>query len=87
MARIKYICRVCKSDDVGRDAWTQWDVESQQWQVQNLMSESFCFRCEGETILDQVRDPQEEEDERVKELLRILMKAARQMEREGKEDA
>jgi hypothetical protein len=51
------------------------------------MSESFCFRCEGETILDQVRDPQEEEDERVKELLRILMKAARQMEREGKEDA
>jgi hypothetical protein len=87
LSRIKYICRVCKSDDVGRDAWTQWDVESQQWQVQNLMSESFCFRCEGETILDQVRDPQEEEDERVKELLRILMKAARQMEREGKEDA
>lgn len=87
MARVKYICRVCKSDDVGRDAWTQWDMESQQWQVQNLMSESFCFKCEGETILDQVRDPQEEEDERVKELLRILMKAARQMEREGKEDA
>ncbi len=87
MARIKYICRVCKSDDVGRDAWTQWDVESQQWQVQNLMSESFCFRCEGETILDQVRDPQEEEDERVKELLRILMKAVRQVEREEKKDA
>lgn len=87
MARVKYICRVCKSDDVGRDAWTQWDMESQQWQVQNLMSESFCFKCEGETILDEVRDPQEEEDERVKELLRILMKAARQMEREEKKDA
>ena len=87
MARVKYICRVCKSDDVGRDAWTQWDVESQQWQIQNLMSESFCFKCEGETILDEVRDPQEEEDERVIELLRMLMKAARQMEREGKEDA
>jgi len=62
-------------------------MESQQWQVQNLMSESFCFKCEGETILDEVRDPQEEEDERVIELLRMLMKAARQMEREGKEDA
>lgn len=67
MARVKYICRVCKSDDVGRDAWTQWDIESQQWQVQNLMSESFCFKCEGETILDEVRDHQEEEDERMKE--------------------
>ena len=87
MARVKYICRVCKSDDVGRDAWTQWDMESQQWQVQNLMSESFCFKCEGETILDRVRDPQEEEDERVKELLRILMKAVRQMEREENKDA
>jgi hypothetical protein len=87
MARVKYICRVCKSDDVGRDAWTQWDMESQQWQVQNLMSESFCFKCDGETILDQVRDPQEEEDERVKELLRILMKAVRQMEREEKNNA
>lgn len=84
MARVKYICRVCKSDDVGRDAWTQWDVESQQWQVQNLMSESFCFKCEGETILDEVRDPQEEEDERMKELFRMFMKAARQMEREEK---
>lgn len=62
-------------------------MESQQWQVQNLMSESFCFKCEGETILDQVRDPQEEEDERVKELLRILMKAVRQVEREEKKDA
>ena len=87
MARVKYICRVCKSDDVGRDAWTQWDMESQQWQVQNLMSESFCFKCESETILDEVRDPQEEEDERMKELFRILMKAARQMEREEKKDA
>jgi hypothetical protein len=87
MARVKYICRVCKSDDVGRDAWTQWDMESQQWQIQNLMSESFCFKCDGETILDQVRDPQEEEDERVKELLRILMKAVRQMEREEKNNA
>ena len=84
MARVKYICRVCKSDDVGRDAWTQWDMESQQWQVQNLMSESFCFKCEGETILDEVRDPQEEEDERMKELFRMFMKAARQMEREEK---
>jgi len=62
-------------------------MESQQWQVQNLMSESFCFKCDGETILDQVRDPQEEEDERVKELLRILMKAVRQMEREEKNNA
>jgi hypothetical protein len=51
------------------------------------MSESFCFKCDGETILDQVRDPQEEEDERVKELLRILMKAVRQMEREEKNNA
>ena len=87
MARVKYICRVCKSDDVGRDAWTQWDMESQQWQVQNLMSESFCFKCESETILDPIIDPQEEEDERVKELLRILMKAVRQVEREEKKDA
>jgi hypothetical protein len=62
-------------------------MESQQWQIQNLMSESFCFKCDGETILDQVRDPQEEEDERVKELLRILMKAVRQMEREEKNNA
>jgi hypothetical protein len=51
------------------------------------MSESFCFKCESETILDEVRDPQEEEDERMKELFRILMKAARQMEREEKKDA
>lgn len=87
MAKINYVCKTCRSEDVGRDAWAQWDVESQQWQIQNVMSQGFCFSCEGETILDEVRDHQEEEDERVKELLRILMKAVRQMEREENKDA
>lgn len=59
MAKINYVCKTCRSEDVGRDAWAQWDVESQQWQIQNVMSQGFCFKCEGEADLEEIEEKED----------------------------
>jgi hypothetical protein len=54
MARIKFVCSRCKSDDVCRDAWARWDEAAQQWQLSGVYDHGFCNVCDGESHLDEV---------------------------------
>jgi hypothetical protein len=54
-ARIKMVCATCGSDDVLRDAWAEWDVEQQQWVLQNVFDHAVCEgACEGETRIKEI---------------------------------
>jgi len=48
------VCRTCGSNRVLRDAWAEWDVEKQDWVLQNVFDNSFCEVCDCETGIDMV---------------------------------
>ncbi|MFP3556450.1 hypothetical protein SB861_37905 [Paraburkholderia sp. SIMBA_049] len=46
-ARIKPVCTDCGSDNVCFDAWSEWDVETQQYELSNTFDEAYCQGCDG----------------------------------------
>lgn len=54
MARCKYVCSHCGSENVRRDAWATWDVESQSWELATVFDAGFCDDCDGEASLAEV---------------------------------
>lgn len=56
----KPVCNRCGSDAVLRDAYAEWDVEKQDWVLQNVFDDAFCEDCEGECKLEwkDIPDPQ-----------------------------
>jgi len=51
---VTYICNVCGSDDVSRDAWAAWDARKQEWVLRCAFDDAFCHRCECEVRLLEV---------------------------------
>ncbi len=45
--KIKFICNDCGSDDVYRDAWTEWNIENQEWELQSTYDQHHCNQCEN----------------------------------------
>ena len=54
MARIKIVCTHCESEAVVRDAWAAWDVEKQEWVLEDIFDYAYCQDCENETKLEEV---------------------------------
>ncbi|HUD92251.1 hypothetical protein [Sphingobium sp.] len=52
--RHAYICNVCGSDHVTRDAWATWDVEAQDWILEVAFDHAHCHSCMGHARLDRV---------------------------------
>lgn len=48
---IAILCRTCGSDHVSRDAWADWDIQTQQWVLGSVFDAGFCHRCERESGL------------------------------------
>lgn len=53
--KIKYICARCKSDSVGEEAFCDWNVEKQTWEIANFTGEAFCHDCADSTELEEVQ--------------------------------
>ncbi|MCP1468969.1 hypothetical protein J3E64_000640 [Sphingobium sp. OAS761] len=49
-----YICHVCGSDHVVRDAWATWDVQAQLWVLDTLFDHAHCHQCLGATRMERV---------------------------------
>ena len=49
-----YVCNVCGSDHVTREAWVAWDVAAQQWVLEAAFDYAHCHRCMGDARLDRV---------------------------------
>ena len=54
--KIRYVCKNCGSDSVGRDAFVDWNYETQKWELANFANEDegFCFQCSDETELIEI---------------------------------
>lgn len=45
--KIRMTCSDCGSENVLRDAWASWNVETQEWELGQVFDEAFCEQCEG----------------------------------------
>ena len=54
---MKKVCNVCGSDNVVKDAWASWDIETQRYVLEDFFDNEFCKDCDGETtIIDVDKD-------------------------------
>ena len=51
--KLNMVCKTCGSDQVVRDAWAEWEPESQQWTLQNVFDYAYCESCEGECSIEE----------------------------------
>lgn len=52
--RIAIICSTCGSDAASRDAWSNWDIDNQEWVLGSVFDAGFCHRCDCESRLIEV---------------------------------
>lgn len=52
--RIRIVCGECRSENVSRDAWSEWDLESQSWILRCVFDDAYCHDCDKEMSLDEV---------------------------------
>ena len=45
------VCKACGGADVARDAWAEWSVASQDWELRAVMDQGYCHDCDGESRL------------------------------------
>ena len=51
---ISMVCEICGSSLVTRDAWAEWDVDTQNWVLAAVYDDAFCHDCEESTHLSAV---------------------------------
>ena len=49
--RVEKVCETCGSDRVVVDAYAEWDVDAQRWELAETYGYSFCKECDGETTI------------------------------------
>jgi hypothetical protein len=49
--RIAKVCEKCGSEDVRIDAFAEWDVDTQSWELQETFDYSWCCDCDAETYI------------------------------------
>jgi hypothetical protein len=52
--RIAIVCGSCGSNEVSRDAWANWSVKMQQWELGSVFDYGHCHNCDGESRLVEV---------------------------------
>jgi len=52
--KVRIVCSHCGSDEVRADAYAEWDVESQKWEIaQTFEKGAYCNQCDGETRIEE----------------------------------
>lgn len=49
MKPIEIVCKHCEGSRVLLDAYAEWSVESQDWELCSTFDNAYCLDCEGET--------------------------------------
>lgn len=52
--KIQIVCSTCSSANVRRDAWAEWQPETQEWVLGSVFDNGDCEVCEGESRLEEV---------------------------------
>jgi hypothetical protein len=49
------VCRECGSEDVLADAFAEWNVEKQEWEINNIFDKgAYCNSCDEESRIEEV---------------------------------
>ena len=51
---IDFVCSVCGSNHVVIDAYAEWCVESQDWELCSTYQDAYCTMCDKKTHLEEV---------------------------------
>ena len=52
-SKVTFVCSHCKSESVKADAYAEWNVEEQKWEVSSTFDKgAYCYDCDGPTRLD-----------------------------------
>lgn len=51
---IRIVCKHCGSDDVRRDAWADWNPDTQQWELGEVFDYGHCNHCDDESSLVEI---------------------------------
>lgn len=52
--KIDIICGTCGGRNVSRDAWANWSVTKQEWELGSVFDYGHCHDCGGESRLEEV---------------------------------
>ena len=52
--KLRMVCGTCGSDDVSRDAWGDWDVQTQDWVLRCVFDYAHCHACDAETRIKEI---------------------------------
>lgn len=50
--RLRMVCAACSSEQVTRDAWAEWNIEAQDWQLAAVFDFAHCHRCQATTHIE-----------------------------------
>jgi hypothetical protein len=51
--KVRMVCEHCGSEHVTRDAWAEWNVETQDWQLGAVFDYAYCHRCQGDAHIEE----------------------------------
>lgn len=51
---VQIVCGCCGSNNVRRDAWAEWDIDTQSWVLGAVFDDGACENCEDTAKLDNV---------------------------------
>ena len=52
-SKVRMVCEDCGSEQVTRDAWAEWNVETQDWHLGAVFDYAYCHRCQREARIEE----------------------------------
>ena len=52
--KIDIICGTCGGRNVSRDAWADWSITKQEWELGGVFDYGHCHDCDGESRLVEI---------------------------------
>ena len=46
MSKIRKKCINCGSTHISKDAWVYWDEDKQEWMINDIFDDIYCFDCQ-----------------------------------------
>ena len=51
--KARMVCAHCGGTNVMRDAWADWNEDTQDWELGNVYDAAHCDDCDGETRIEE----------------------------------
>ncbi|WP_305097880.1 hypothetical protein [Croceibacterium aestuarii] len=51
--KVRMVCEDCGSEEVTRDAWAEWNVDMQHWQLGAVFDYAYCHRCQANAHIEE----------------------------------